>query len=252
MNFEGLLAQLKPPPESGEKFFSAIPIYKHSNHRIAINFKGFPYILICVDNDNGLDKRKKIKLKYMNILEYVECNVIEYKKKYTKRFTIIGFESYDKALQLYFLKIGEILLSTVGNTPSYNEVRKCILGFVELFKSMNEPPLKSIQGLWGELFLISNALIPNVLISSWHKNPEDKFDFSLNSDHIEVKTTAVNKREHNFSLEQLNTSKESNVIIASLFVNKVSLGTSIMSLIDIIEKKPEVNTDMIYYLNFII
>ena len=40
-------------------------------------------------------------------------------------------------------------------------------------------------------------------LASWHRHPSDKVDFNWRDQLIEVKTTAGERREHTFSLSQL-------------------------------------------------
>ena len=90
--------------------------------------------------------------------------------------------------------------------------------FIELFKAIKEPPKKSIQGLWSELFLIEQSANPEKIISAWHSIPEEKFDFSFDKLRIEVKSSVTESRTHHFSLAQLNPVDNTEIIIASILL----------------------------------
>ena len=80
--------------------------------------------------------------------------------------------------------------------------------------------------------MIKRASNPSYLIRSWHVIPEDKFDFNDGSDKVEVQSTNGTKREHTFSLEQLNPNKGSRLLIASMFVSQTGVGKTIFDLVD--------------------
>jgi len=76
-----------------------------------------------------------------------------------------------------------------------------------------------------------------VLIEAWHNTPEDIFDFSAGKERIEVKSSSGVLRCHHFSYEQLHPHGDTSVLIASLFVNKISKGCNIFSLLDKIQER---------------
>lgn len=59
---------------------------------------------------------------------------------------------------------------------------------IELFRAIAKPARKSLQGLWAELFLISQACQPAILVDAWHTAPEDSYDFAVDNQRIEVKS----------------------------------------------------------------
>lgn len=80
--------------------------------------------------------------------------------------------------------------------------------------------------------MIKRASNPSYLIRSWHVVLEDKFDLNDGSDKVEVKSTNGTKREHTFSLEQLNPNKGLRLLIASMFVSQTGVGKTIFDLVN--------------------
>ena len=89
---------------------------------------------------------------------------------------------------------------------------------IELFRAMTTPSRKSVQGLWAELFLIAQSRQPTILVDAWHMLPEDRYDFAMDDQRIEVKSFSGSLRQHHFSLEQLQPPEGVKTLIASMLV----------------------------------
>ena len=61
-------------------------------------------------------------------------------------------------------------------------------------------------------------------IRSYYDSPAAKYDFTLGRDKIEVKSTSSEERIHHFSLDQLNPSPNSRLLIASVIVRESGQG----------------------------
>jgi hypothetical protein len=135
-------------------------------------------------------------------------------------------------LQNYFLGIAQSLLKSLSKKPTQKEVFETFKNFVEIFRSLSETPIKTIQGLWAELILIERSKNPETLINYWHINPEEKFDFNADKEKIEVKSSSSLERVHIFTAEQLNPTDDSQIIIASIFTKQVSNGLNVLDLLE--------------------
>ncbi|CAH0255526.1 hypothetical protein SRABI80_03090 [Peribacillus frigoritolerans] len=87
------------------------------------------------------------------------------------------------------------------------------------------------QGLWGELFFITQAGNIKSFMKHWHKEPNRKFDFVKDCLRLEVKSTSLQERIHAFSHQQLFNSKPNETVIASLILRKEDEGLSLRELI---------------------
>lgn len=233
------------PTESDNFMFSAISIPEFSNHRIAKDKLGNPSLLLAVDDQNQFVSSPNFKLLNVLVLYDVKCSILQNNFLIYKNFTVISFIGKDNQLKNYFITLCDTLLRGLGNSPLCDAVRNEISRFVELFRLATEPQIKTVQGLWAELFLISESLDPKILVRCWHCIPEEKFDFNNGAEKIEVKSSSNGLRLHNFSIDQLHSSGDSKIIVASLFVNQSSTGTSIANLIDEIKSKLSTNLDLI-------
>ena len=114
--------------------------------------------------------------------------------------------------------------------PTQSDVAHAMNQLIELFRAMAKAPRKSVQGLWAELFLISQARQPATLIEAWHTIVEDRYDFAMDDQRIEVKSFSGNVRQHHFSLEQLHPPEGIKALVASVSVESSQAGVSIEDL----------------------
>jgi len=236
-----LFKELSLPKISKKNIFNAVTLKDYPFAKIGINSESFPVILISSKSDNTNYSLRNIRLKYLELTHNLECKITEDTKTNYANFTVITFKSSQEYLQSYFLSITETLIKLLSSNPTEKEVSKTFNNFIEIFRSLSETPRKTIQGLWAELLVIENSLKPEVLINYWHNNPEEKFDFNADIERIEVKSNSNLERVHIFSSEQLNPSKNKQVLIASLFTKQKVQGKSIEDLLVTIKNKVSEN-----------
>jgi hypothetical protein len=115
---------------------------------------------------------------------------------------------------------------------------------VVLFLALENPATRTVQGLWAELFLIANAREPAVAAGSWHNEAAERYDFALALWRLEVKSSGDRRRNHHFSFEQVYPAAGLNVIIASLFVERSTSGTSLGEIWDTVRTDVSANPDL--------
>jgi hypothetical protein len=137
---------------------------------------------------------------------------------------VVSTKSLDPWLVNSFLELLAMLLEagTEGNPES---VRKLIDNLVSLFRTLTQPAQKSVQGLWGELLLISQSSDVPSAVRAWHATPGDRYDFSIGHERVEVKTT-TGPRVHTFSHTQLVPVEGVRITVASLILTPNSDGVS--------------------------
>jgi len=230
MNLLDIFNSIIAPKESDTFQYSAIPIPKFDNHRIAKDKSENPTLLILVSKDQQKSSTANLKLQNLSVLFDIKCNIQQNENLIERNFTAVCYVGKDHSLKKYFLKLCSALIEDLGNTPTQEGLRKEITRFVELFRLATEPQTKTIQGLWAELFLIAGSKVPATLIRCWHCIPEEKFDFNNGEERIEVKSSGSSLRIHNFSLDQLHSITDATTIIASVIVKRAGNGKSISEL----------------------
>jgi hypothetical protein len=167
-------------------------------------------------------------------------------------FTIIRCTGRERNLHIYFLRVVSLLFELLPEKPTKKQVSNAIRTLINLFRSMTSAPRKSLQGLWAELFVIDYSTNPKILLQSWHHTPYDRHDFNMGNERLEVKSTSQQIRQHHFSLEQLAPIQDVEIIIASLFTERVSSGVTVMDLVDRIRPRLQKSSDLIAHLDLIV
>lgn len=239
-----LLKQFKKlqSPNKGGKVFNAETINTFPFAKVGINNLGCPIVFIESKSDDTFLNHKNIRLKYLELNHDLECKIIEGGKSKIANFSIIKFNSEEQVLQSYFFNIVENLLEELSESPTQQEILKIFSGFVEIFRALTNPPNSTVQGLWGELFVIESSKNANNLVNYWHNRPEEKFDFNADLEKIEVKSSSNMERIHFFASEQLEAQVGKKLLIASVFTKQSTKGKSISDLISSIKKSLNENS----------
>lgn len=252
MNLVELYDSLVIPEEDNQKVFNAIPISDYPNFRVGIDIEGNPVLLLSVTNRLRNISLKNFRLKYLQVLQNIECKISENEKESFQTFTVLTFTSTDRHLREYFLRVAESFVKALNIKPTQEEVIETINKFVEIFRALNDTPTNTVHGLWTELFLIESSVNPVILLNYWHNIPEEKFDFNSGVEKIEVKSNSNFERIHTFASEQLNPPTDTQVLIASIFIRQHSNGLSIQQLVESITNKIEHDIELTNKLNNII
>lgn len=230
-----IFADLQRKESIDNDCFSAVSLPFSEKHKIGISSEGYPMFFIeCNTKEHTFD----INLEFISVLFNRNCRLKEDDNTFSENtYTIISLKTENIDFQQYFLEVVCIILEQLPESPTHKQLKIEIQKLIDLFSRFTRPPKKTIQGLWAELFIIDQAKYPEYLIQSWHASPEDKFDFNDGQDKIEVKSTSQARRVHSFAFEQLNPNRNSNLLIASVFVVQTGKGKNIFDLKDSICKK---------------
>jgi hypothetical protein len=215
-------------PTKGEVQTFTVAQIDTTSYRVGKDALGWPVLLVSTISGQNIHQ---ISLEHLEVQYLVNCRITIGKKVEEGIFTVIRCTNADEELVRYFFSLIDPIIRSLGPTPTLQEISGAIDHLVELFRALTQPPIKSVSGLWAELLLIANAKNPATLLTAWHSNPEEKYDFNSNSQRLEVKSTSQRIRIHHFSLEQLIPPAGCKVIIASLFVESSGGGLSLSELI---------------------
>jgi hypothetical protein len=154
----------------------------------------------------------------------------------TGTYTLIECLSHDARLHQAFLELASDVLRR--DTPWLNtlDLEQGFTTLVELFRAVSMPSPSSWLGAWGELFLMHASPSPEALLATWHVDPMKLHDFSLGTERLECKTTALNTRVHEFSLSQVGEA-DRQVYIASVVTHETLGGVSALTLYDELRRR---------------
>lgn len=239
INLHAIFDEIKQPLHGEDSFrFASISIPEYPHFRLAKDALGSPTLLISVSDSLTHKKAAPIALEHLNISFDVPCRITKNNNRTEEGiYTVIRCIGQDQLLHTYFLRTLQLLIDLLPHFPKKSEVSQALSILIELFRAISTSPRKSLQGLWAELLVIDNAARPEILVEAWHATPYDRFDFNLDSERLEVKSTSQRTRQHHFLLDQLTPIEGTHVVIASLFTERVNSGVTIMDIADNIRKK---------------
>lgn len=227
---------LKKNFSSTKDSFCVELISDEMNHRIGVTEKGQPvfFIKTIETNKNFLN----VRLQLIELRFNQKCELIsESNGKEQGVYSTATLKTDSEELTEYFLTTIEPLLKKIGNNPASSIVKREFDKLIDLFKNITNPPKKTIQGLWAEMFFIEQSKNIDYTIRSWHISPNEMYDFNDGNDKIEIKSTSSNKRTHRFNQSQLNKMRNTSVFVGSVFVLETDLGKSINNLFESIKTK---------------
>ena len=189
--------------------------------RLAIGASGYALILSSAEAISGPD----IELDNLAVHFNSRCKISGNSTTTTEIVVVVETKNPDPQVQAAFLNLVELILPT-ANAISAQAIKAMLLDLVELFRALGQARRKTAQGLWGELFILSEARNANTAAESWHATPRDRHDFSLGSSRAEIKTV-MGPRQHHFGYEQLCAPEGISVIVGSIITQQLSGGTSV-------------------------
>lgn len=226
--------------------FSAFSLMGDSSHKLAKDEGGCPCLLVATGMTVKAQTRIPLVLENLAVLFDLRCQISSPNASMqTGTFTVLKCVAADLVVRRYFLSLLPGISAAIGRTSDRAKVATVIEDLVELFRSLGALPKKEIQGVWGELLLIHEAKDPLALAEAWHAEPTDRYDFNKGTERIDVKTTSQAQRRHHFSLEQLCPPKGTELLIASIIVQRSGGGQSIFDLLEEIRlkiaRKPQIH-----------
>lgn len=216
-----------------EKTYNVIS-FPEMSHKLGASKEHFP--MFFVSTSDSKDNVPNTIRELLSVEYDMGCTVKETSGQILlNSFAIITLRTNDEHLQSYFIEIFLMMLSKMDLHPSKQVLSIEVERLVTIFSALTSTPRKKIQGLWAELLVIERSKNHEVLINAWHSSASSKYDFTLGQDKVEVKSTSSEERIHKFSLDQLNPSPSSRLLIASMMVResgKCSQGLSVKNLYD--------------------
>jgi len=228
----------KEAPKEG--FFHVESISDEHDHLLGLDTKKNIILLIKCKEDENINAISS-RGEYLDILYQHKCKIKNEEKELEEVYTVLSMKSNGKILVNTFLNICEHILNELGQFPDLKETINTLESIKKLFSKLINKSSKTELGLWGELFLIYISKDYEYLIDSWHNKNTDTFDFNDGTYKIEVKSTTLSERKHNFSLQQLSDNISNKVVVCSIMTSQIDLGCSIMELVNKISKNLSVD-----------
>ena len=130
--------------------------------------------------------------------------------------------------------ISAIISGLIDLHFSYGRIGEHIWSLKSLFDNgfKNEISESILIGLIGELMAINSSTDSNFMVECWHEDTSGRFDFSHRNNRLEVKSTTLLTRKHNFRSTQIIEVNGMKIGILSVNVFRVDAGLSISDFIE--------------------
>lgn len=219
--------------DGGEKY--TVLSIDGMKHKIGKSEEGYPKVFVVTSP--GKTQLHNMNGELFSVEYNIDCSVVDDNKETTDAiFSIITLRSTDDYLKKIFFDVFFMMLVSLPDTPSDYDLAMKIEGLLSIFASLKRKPIHKIQGLWAELLVIESSSHPDVVAKAWHNSPGSKYDFTKGVDKIEVKSTSSEERVHKFSLDQLNPTVSSKLLIASVIVRESAKDDNGLSVDDLYKK----------------
>jgi hypothetical protein len=203
-------------------------------HKLGVSPEGYPKFFICTND--SISSVHNTSLEILTVEYNLPCTFVDDGVNEPHHYTVITLRSLEQTLQAEFIDIVLMMLGRLESMPSKREISIEVENLISIFSAMTCPPKKQIQGLWAELLVIERSRFPETIINAWHSEPNAKYDFTMGRDKVEVKSTSGEERKHHFSLDQLNPSRNSRLLIASIVVRESGHGNGGLSVSELRDK----------------
>lgn len=236
-----------------------VPSADHPIYSVA-HIPGYPAYFIGKDNNANAclliaapDKESRrhvpIRLESLEVVFDIPSVIKRAGKVSEGTFTVVRCRSNDGEVVRYFLSVAETLLRILGPNPNRLAISNAITRLAHIFQRLQSPATRSVNGLFGELFLIRQSQSPFRTLAAWRTQDTSRFDFNAGSVRVDVKTAAGRQRIHTFSYDQCNPPSGTTALAASLFVEQAAGGISLQEIIREIEGLVATNAELVLKLH---
>jgi hypothetical protein len=249
-----LFASITPPAggDPDKSFYAVKPAPAYPCHYIGKDKDSLACLLIATA-DGTARSLPPIRLESLDVQFDLACHVKrDQEPKRLGTFTVIRCRTPERETVRYFLCVCESFLRILGDTPSRTSVGAAVNRLAAIFAKLQQPPTRSLNGLFGELFLVRASGNPRRALGAWRIDDRARFDFSDGDVRLEVKTASNRIRAHSFSYEQCNPPSGTLAVVASMFVERAAAGMAFRRLIDEIERCVASDADLIFKLHDVI
>lgn len=205
---------------------------------LSVDRNAHPSLLFGAPRD---EPRSDIELHSVSVWFSRECVIDAADGQSTSGiFSVIRLNDNDPDILRILFRLLEELFPESGAPYTNKQLSEKILELSNLLRQISNTD-SDIVGLWGELYVLSQASNTANALRCWCQNKMAKYDFLTGDFAVEVKTTINTRRKHTFGLDQLRPDSEFNVYVASVAIVELHSGCTTAQLMDLVYKKIEDN-----------
>ena len=250
-SLESLFKAVEVPSNSATAgaFYAILRVPSYQNCYIGKDGEAYACFLIST-LDQAKRQMSPMRFKNLDVQFGLLCSLEKANGVVSEeRLTVIRCRTHDEEITRYFLSVCDTVLHMLGANPTQETVVGIVKHLASIFQKIQKPPTKTVNGLFGELYLIYRSANPIVTLSAWRSDENARFDFAVDNIRLDVKVTKGRVRTHVFSYEQCNPPTGTTAIAASMFVGHSPGGMSLQALIDGIGTRIATDADLIFKLH---
>lgn len=248
---ERIFGAISPPiePNRDKPIYSVMPVPGHGSYFVGKDQGGYACLLITSEQEQDR-LASPIRLEELDVQFGLRCHVMRPKEaERTDMFTVIRCRSLEAETIRYFLSVCDTIVGMIGDLPKQREVSSAVHKLAAIFQKMQKPPSRPLNGLFGELYMISRSSSAPRTMMAWRVDEIGRFDFADGNVRMDVKATAGRVRSHLFSYEQCTPPPGTDAVVASLFVERSAGGPTLRTLVAEIETNISAYPDLVLKLH---
>ena len=222
LELESTLRALSPPPREAGVLAVAVASLPGDRAFLGIDADAMPCLLL-----EGMPLAGVPPLQHLQVFPDLECKVHLQGTSLQRTCTLVRCTHPDETLQSLFF---ETAYRLVADQDSLS-VSESLSLLVEMLALASATRVRSVQGVWAELFLLCNSQDLSRSVQAWHSLPSDPFDFCEGRWRLEIKSTRSSIRKHRLSLEQTRPSMRLDCILISIGTRPTDDGVSVSELV---------------------
>ncbi len=244
MNIEDLFSQLKG--DNFEHTFKVVPISGFLGSYIGVNTSGWPSLFVDCSLDKSLGPSMRTTHISLQLGNEYKISISGMPPIIEKLDLLICESNVDIDVHTFLSLIGGFLGFIHDNKIKRSDLLTFFLSVSKLFSiNPSNDVITERQGLWGELFFMSQVKGFKFWLPYWHSEPSRKFDFSSSDKRVEVKTTTGSERIHQFSHRQVYSFEGEEIIVASIMLRYEDSGISLRDLLNIAKNNINSESDLV-------
>lgn len=208
--------------------FIALPLSARRRDFLTKGVDGEPIFLL--HDSSPIKYVPGIQYRYISAKFHTTCKIQTCEDSLQDQFAVIACDAEVPELYELFINCFSAAIESLPSKAVTKQIESSIQDLLALFKDMSRPNRKEVSGLWAELFIIERSGSVSKMLTCWHDDPYDRFDFSWKNVYLEVKATTKPTRTHDFSVDQLCVPVNASGYVASLLMLPLSSGIGIMDI----------------------
>ena len=252
MDLDAAFASIAPPEaDHASPFYAVTPVTGFVSYLVGKDETSRACLLVATGENVG-EVQPAIRLETLDVQFDLRCKLTKSGEAREGVFTVIRCRALDRETIRYFLSVCQTITTMLGDRPRRSHVASAVNRLIAIFRCAQSAPARTVNGLFGELFVISRSRDALKTVAGWRIDEAARFDFASGDVRLDVKACAGRLRTHVFSFEQCNPPPGTVAVVASLFAERLSRGVSLQSLIERIEDRLRGNAELVLKLREVV